>query len=157
MEKPFTTLAELRTEMDVLKIRQFRQEEALKKKFSNPSAIFKTATSLFKHNHNTVGTSGKSSSFLQNLLRQDLVTNLARVTLPLVLNTLVFKRSNFITKTLITFLSAKVAKGVNSDKISGLMDKVKSWFNQKKQVRTQRAYSKAITADYGIPPDSEAY
>jgi hypothetical protein len=157
MEKPFTTLADLRTEMDVLKIRQFQQEEALKEKFSNPSAIFSTVSSLFKNNHNPAGASKKSSSLLQSILNQDMVTNLTRVTLPLLLNIFVFKRSNFLTKTIVTFLSAKAAKSVNAEKVSGVIDKAKSWFNHKKQVRTQRAYSKAITTDYGIPPDSEAY
>ena len=157
MEKSFTTLADLRSEMDVLKIRRFQQEEALKEKFSNPSAVFNTVTSLFKSNHNPAGPSKKSSSLLQSLLRQDMVTNIARVTLPLLLNTLVFKRSNFITKTLVTFLSAKMAKGVNSEKVSGLVGKAKTWFNSKKETRNQRAYSKAITKDYGIPPYSEAF
>ena len=117
MEKSFSSLAELRAEIDFLKVKQFQDEEALKEKFSSPSAIFSSITGLLK-------TDTGRKSFMQDLMQQDFITNISRVLLPIFLNGVLFKKSGFITKTLITFLSQKAAKQVNSDKISGLFDKL---------------------------------
>ncbi|MBC8053627.1 MAG: hypothetical protein H7Y13_11240 [Sphingobacteriaceae bacterium] len=141
MEKSFSSLAELRAEIDFLKVKAFKDEEAVKAGFKSPSAIF----GIFKTD------SGKKS-FTQDLMQQDLITNISRVLIPLLLNGVFFKKSGFITKTLITFLSQKAAKQVNSDKVSGLLDKFTSMF--KGNGRPQRT---ATIRDYGIPPDSETY
>ena len=141
MEKSFSSLAELRAEIDFLKVKTFKDEEALKEGFKSPSAIF----GIFKTD------SGKKS-FTQDLMQQDIFTNISRVLLPLLLNGVLFKKSGFITKTLITFLSQKAAKQVNSDKVAGILDKVTSMF--KGNGKPQRA---AGIRDYGIPPDSETY
>ncbi|MBC7915255.1 MAG: hypothetical protein H7Y07_14145 [Pyrinomonadaceae bacterium] len=141
MEKSFSSLAELRAEIDFLKVKQFKDEEALKAGFKSPSAIF----GLFKTD------SGKKS-FTQDLLQQDIFTNVSRVLLPLLLNGVFFKKSGFITKTLITFLSQKAAKQVNSDKLSGMLDKFTGMF--KGNGKPQKV---ASIRDYGIPPDSETY
>lgn len=141
MEKSFSSLAELRAEIDFLKVKAFKDEEALKDGFKSPSAIF----GLFKTD------SGKSS-FAHDLMQQDIFTNISRVVLPLLLNGVFFKKSGFITKTLITFLSQKAAKQVNSDRVSGILDKFTSIF--KGNGRPQRV---APIRDYGIPPDSETY
>lgn len=141
MEKSFSSLAELRAEIDFLKVKAFKDEEALKEGFKSPSAIL----GLFK-------TDSSKKSFTHDLMQQDILTNISRVLLPLLLNGVVFKKSGFITKTLITFLSQKAAKQVNSDKVSGLLDKFSSIF--KGNGKPQRS---AHIRDYGIPPDSETY
>jgi hypothetical protein len=146
MEKSFSSLAELRAEIDFLKVKQFQDEEALKEKFSSPSAIFSSITGLLK-------TDTGKKSFMQDLMQQDIITNISRVLLPIFLNGVLFKKSGFITKTLITFLSQKAAKQVNSDKISGLMDKVKGLF----QSTNGKLRKSPAIRDYGIPPDSETY
>jgi hypothetical protein len=158
MEKSFGSHAELQAEIDLLKVRSFQQEEVLKDKFSSPKAIFTSVGSLLKTD------SGNRKSFMQDLVQQDMLTNIARVTLPLLLNGVVFKRSGFITKTLITFLSQKAAKQVNSNAVSGIMDKVKGIF-ARKSAPSAAAPADTVTAvpktprykDYGIPPDSETY
>jgi hypothetical protein len=142
MEKSFSSLAELRAEIDFLKVKKFKDEEALKEGFKSPSALL----GIFKSD------SGNKKSFAQEFAQQDILTNISRVLLPILLNGVVFKKSGFITKTLITFLSQKAAKQVNSDKITGLIDKFSSMF--KGNGKPQR--SPAIR-DYGIPPDSETY
>jgi hypothetical protein len=141
MEKSFSSLAELRAEIDFLKVKEFKDKEALKEGFKSPSAIF----GIFKSD------SGKKS-FTQDLMQQDIFTNLSRVLLPILLNGFVFKKSGFITKTLITFLSQKAAKQVNSDKLTGLLDKFSGMFRG--NGKPQRS---AAVRDYGIPPDSETY
>jgi hypothetical protein len=149
MEKSFSSLAELRAEIEFLKVKKFKDEEALKEKFNGPSAIFSSITGLFKTD------SGKKT-FMQDLAQQDVLTNIARVVLPLFLNGVMFKKSGFIVKTLITFLSQKAAKQVNSDKVSGIFDKISGLFKGNgfgKKIHT----TKAVALDYGIPPDSETY
>ncbi|WP_423146552.1 hypothetical protein [Rubrolithibacter danxiaensis] len=148
MEKAFTSFADLRTEIDLLKIKQFHQEELLKETLTDPAAIYHTITSHFKSKQPS-----SNKSTLQGLLQSDIVTNITRFALPLLLNTTFFKRSGFITKTLVTFLSQKAASKVNTSLFSGITDKVKGFFAHRKQERIQKEYAK----DYGIPPDTEAY
>ena len=107
MGKAFTSLAELRTEIDLLKIKKFQQEEELKEELSNPAAIFKTITSVFKSKK-----SSAKDSLANGLFGQDLLTYAARFAFPLLLNGTIFKRTGFITKSIVTFLSQKAAKKV---------------------------------------------
>ncbi|WP_407429949.1 hypothetical protein [Arcticibacter sp.] len=146
MEKSFSSLAELQAEIQLLKVKEFQQKELVKEQLSSPSAIFHAVSSLFKsgNTHQPLG---------KNLLSQDMVTNLARVGIPLIMNGFLFKRSGFIAKMLITFLSQKAAKNVTSNAVSGAIDKVqgliKNFMGQKKR--------RAPVRDYGIPPDSESF
>lgn len=146
MEKSFSSLSEVQAEIQLLKVKQFQQEELLKEQLSSPSAIFHAVSGLFKsgNTHQPLG---------KNLLNQDLVTNLARVGIPLLMNGFLFKRSGFFAKMLITFLSQKAAKNVTSNVVSGAIDKVqglvKNFMGSKKM--------KTPVRDYGIPPDSESY
>jgi len=145
MEKSFNSLAELRAEIDFLKVKQFKDEEALKEKFSSPSAIFSSIASLFK-------TDNSKKSLMQDIMHQDFMTNISRFILPLFLNGVLFKRSGFIVKSLVTFLSQKAATQVNSNTVSGLVNKFKTLFKATGKVRRTPA-----VRDYGIPPDSETY
>ncbi|WP_256011054.1 hypothetical protein [Desertivirga xinjiangensis] len=146
MEKTFSTLAELQAEIQFLKVQQFKQEEVLKEHLSSPKAILSTIGGLFKAD------SGRQS-FVKDLVNQDLITNISRVILPIFLNGVVFKRSGFITKTLVTFLSQKAAKQVNSHSVTGIVDKITGLFKKKGDQKTTAPRIK----DYGIPPDSETY
>lgn len=147
MEKTFVTLTELQAEIQYLKVQRFKQEEELKEKISSPKEVFKTITHLFKSD------SGKRQSFVSELINQDLITNITRVVLPLLLNGVVFKKSGFLVKTLMTFVSQKAAAQVNSHTLSGIVDKVTGIF--KKKDKPNVAVNTA--SDYGIPPDSETY
>jgi len=149
MEKAFNTIAELQAEIQYLKVQQFKQEENLKEKLSSPKEIFKAVTHLFKSD------SGKKQSFVSELINQDLITNITRVILPLILNGVVFKKSGFLIKTLMTFVSQKAAAQVNSHSVSGLIDKVTGIFKKKDSQKAAGAV--VATKDYGIPPDSETY
>jgi len=147
MEKAFSSLAELQAEIQFLKVQQFKQEEFLKEQLSSPKAIFNTLGGLFK-------TTSSKQSFLKDFVNQDFITNISRVILPLFLNGVVFKKSGLIMKTLITFLSQKAAGHVNSNALSGIVDKVSGFFKKKSSGVTSSAPK---AKNYGIPPDSEAY
>jgi len=152
MEKAFTSLAELRTEIDLLKIKRFQQEEELKEQLSNPTTVFRAVTSLFKSKKAAGGNSLSGSLF-----GTDLLSYISRFAFPLLLNRTIFKRAGFITKSIVTFVSQKAAQKVNTSAIAGVIDKVKGWLASKKKERNKKAYKKAINQDYGIPPDSESY
>ena len=147
MERNFSSIAELQAEIDLLKVRSFQQEETLKESLSSPAAVFNAFKSFFKS-----GNSKKSLS--AEIMSQDMVTGIARLVIPLFMNGVLFKKSGFITKTLITFLSQKVAKQVNSNAISGIADKLKGLFKAKSignfGVKSRKP------AGYGIPPDNES-
>lgn len=145
MEKTFNNLADLRLEIALLRTRRYEQENAIKEKFNGPGATLTTVFSLFK------GDSKKS--FLGDLLNQDIVSNISRVLLPTLLNTLVFKKSGLITKAIVTFLSQKAAKNVNTNVVTDIFDKVKTLFSKKDKT----AEASEMNKDYGIPPDSETY
>lgn len=147
MEKSFSSLAELQAEIKFLKVQQFKQEEVLKDQLSSPKAIFATVAHLFK-------TSSGKQSLVKDLVNQDFITNISRVVLPLFLNGVVFKRSGFIVKTLVTFLSQKAAKQVNSHAVSGIVDKITHFFKKKDKPAVAH---QPVIKDYGIPPDSETY
>ena len=148
MEKTFSSLAELQAEIQFLKVQQFKQEENLKEQFSSPSTLLKSLGGFFKTD------SGNNKSFMHDLVNQDIITNISRVIIPLFLNGVVFKKSGFIMKTLVTFLSQKAAKQVNSHAISGIIDKISGIFKPKEGGEKPRT---ARMKDYGIPPDSETY
>ncbi len=147
MERAFTNLKDLRMEIDLLKIKKFEQEEVLKDKLTDPSAIFRTIYSHFKSKPSS------NKSFLLDLFNQDIITNIARIIFPLALNKTLFKKSGFIVKTLITFLSQKVAKEFDNEAINRIIDKIKGWFVHTKQQRKKQR----VPVDYGIPPDSETF
>ena len=143
MERSFNTLAELRSEIAVLRARRDLQEAAIQEKFDGAGATFKTVLSLFK------STTGKKS-FLEDFISQDVITNISRVVLPVLLNGSIFRNSGFFTKTLVTMFSQKAAKKINMDALTEFVDKIKEMF------KSRRTHEKA-GKDYGIPPDSETY
>lgn len=146
MEQSFNNLLELQAGITALKLKKFEQEEAIKNRFKGPGAIFSTIASLFKSKND-------SKSFLSEVMSQDIITNISRVVLPAILNLFVFKKSNFITKTIVTFLSQKAAKNINADLFSGIADKIKGAISKIKLPESRPAQVR----DYGIPPDSETY
>ncbi|HCN83130.1 MAG TPA: hypothetical protein DIT07_05835 [Sphingobacteriaceae bacterium] len=146
MEKSsFNTIEELQAEIGILRMKRNGQEIAIHEKFNGPGAIFKTVKSLF--------ISSDKKSLFDEVFNQDIITNISRVMLPMILNSSVFRGSGFITKTLVTLFSQKAAKNVNMDLIISMIEKVKGLFDKNKTGKG----SKVAVEDYGIPPDSETY
>lgn len=146
MEKSFNSLAELQAEIQLLKVQNFHNEEALKECVSSPSAVFHTITGLFKSKDG-------DHSAKKSILNEDLYTYAARVVIPFFMNGVLFKKSGFLAKMLITFLSQKAAKKVTSNTVSNLIGKAEGLF--KNFIATKKR--KAPPRDYGIPPDSESF
>ncbi|MBC7565438.1 MAG: hypothetical protein H7223_00560 [Pedobacter sp.] len=92
-----------------------------------------------------------------NFLKADEQLNISgkvmSMVLPLLMNNTIFRGSGFITKAIVGLASGKVGQSLDVEHLSGLFNKVKSWFGgtKKKQIQVPQH------VDYGIPPDSETY
>lgn len=143
MERSFGSLEELRAEISLLKVRNSQQESAIHEKLSGPLSILKTIGSLFKPGRGKGGDAADAAN-------QDIISVISRVLLPVILNSSIFRGSNFITKTLVTLFSQNAAKNVNMDLITNTIERITKIFKAKPK-------SAKKTTDYGIPPDSETY
>jgi hypothetical protein len=70
--------------------------------------------------------------------------------LPLLMNNTIFRGSGFITKALVGLASGKVGQSLDAEKVTGMFNKVKSWFKGPK--KKQKLLKAPQNADYGIPP-----
>src|ERR1700710_2946906 len=136
MDISINSASDLRAEITRLKMLKEEQGLALKARFTGPSAIFHTFTSLCPRSPDGKGT---------GLFSQDMFGLLSRVLLPLTLNKTIFRNSNFIVKKLVGFLSQKASHFVSEDSVTGLWGKVKHLFDKKKEKKT----------DNRIPLESE--
>ncbi len=142
MDLPIKNINDLRLEIDRLRGLEREQSIALGQRFSSPSALFSTITSLFTGSPRTDGT--KSSFF-----DQDIVGLLSRFVLPLALNKTLFRNSNFIVKTLVGLVSQKASHFITEDSVAGIWDKIKTLFHRKEPEETPE--------HKGVPAFSETY
>jgi hypothetical protein len=142
--KNIRSLAQLKEEMRFLKMNYVQQEETLKldikvyaqqftllgliKKLTSPSALYK----IDEQTH--------------------ISSKILSVVLPMILNSVFFKHSGFITKTIAALVSGKIGQSLDAESLSGIFNMVKSLFKRKKSKEEELAFK-----DYGIPPDSETY
>ncbi|OJW17357.1 hypothetical protein [Mucilaginibacter sp. 44-25] len=123
MELPVNNITDLRAEIARLKGLEAQQSVALKARFSGPSAIFSTVLSLFPGSATVDGI--KHAGFF----KQDFLGLLSRFVLPITLNKTLFRKSNFLVKTIVGVLSQKASSYISEDSVSGVWDKAKNLFN----------------------------
>ena len=91
----------------------------------------------------------------KNLFKLDEKTNLSgnilAFALPYLLNKTFLRKSNLLTKGIVSLLSGKFAQSFDMERITQLFNQVKTFFADKKKSTTVQF------KDYGIPPDSETY
>lgn len=138
MDVSINSSSDLKAEIARLRGIEEEQSVALKARVSTPSALFHTIISIFPKSPTHSG-DDKSSIF-----NQDFFGIISRILLPLALNKTLFRNSNFVVKALVGFLSQKASHFISEDTLTGVVGKIKSFFEKKKPV------------DYGIPPESEA-
>lgn len=128
MDIPIRSITDLRGEIYRLKGLEREQSMAIGQRFNSPSAIFSTIVSLFSGPPTADGT--KSRFF-----EQDIVGLISRFVLPFTLNRTLFRKSNFIVKTLVGLISQKASHFITEDSVGGVWDKIKSFiplFNKNK-------------------------
>jgi hypothetical protein len=119
LHKPICTLAELRAEKKKLRweiaVREAELETELKQLQSmvnTPLRWFRSIKNLFSQNE-----SGQS----------DIVSTLAQLGLPILLNSVIFKKSSMVLKSLVAIVSQQVARGLTAKNVASWMDTLMDW------------------------------
>jgi hypothetical protein len=119
LHKHICNLAELRAEKKKLRweiaVREAELESELKQLQSMvniPLRWFRSIKNLFSQNE-----SGQS----------DIVSTLAQLGLPILLNSVIFKKSSMVLKGLVAIISQQVARGLTAKNVASWMDTLMDW------------------------------
>jgi len=119
LHKPICNLADLRAEKKKLRweiaVREAELETELKQLQSmvnTPLRWFRSIKNLFSQNE-----SGQS----------DIVSTLAQLGLPILLNSVIFKKSSMVLKGLVAIISQQVARGLTAKNVASWMDTLMDW------------------------------
>lgn len=130
LHKPICTLAELRAEKKKLRweitVREAELEAALKQLQSivnTPFRWVRTIRNLFSQNE-----SGKS----------DIVSTLAQLGLPILLNAVIFKKSSMLLKGLVAIVSQQVARGLTAKNVASWLETLMDWVKKTEKSGTKK-------------------
>ncbi|MDT3403516.1 hypothetical protein [Mucilaginibacter terrae] len=123
---PVKTIFDLQSEIIRLEKSRQEQEMVLKQRFSGPSAIISSIRSAFPK-----APEGQGGGGIGSLFSPDLVSLVSRFVLPLALNKTLFRKSNFIIKTVVGLLSQKASTYISEDSVTSVWGRVKSLFGKK--------------------------
>jgi hypothetical protein len=119
LHKPIRNLAELRAEKKKLRWEIAIREADFEEQLSHIQAIVATPIrwvhfikNLFNHDD-----SGKS----------DLLSSLAQLGLPILLNSVIFKKSSIVLKGLMAIISQQLARGVTAKNVASWMETLMDW------------------------------
>ena len=139
LHKPICTLAELRAEKKKLRweiaIRgaeleaEFKQLQSI---VNTPFRWVRTIRNLFSQTE-----TGKS----------DIVSTLAQLGLPILLNAIVFKKSSIVIKGLMAIISQQLARGVTAKNVASWMETLMDWVRKTEKSGAKKA---------GEPADNKA-
>jgi hypothetical protein len=118
--------------------------ESLKHSIAAPLNFYKKVMGIISGKPNS-----NENGILDGDQKPDWVTLLARVGIPFALNKLIFRKSGFIIKTLISLFSQSAITSVNKHNLASWVDKISGFIKSNTKKKT--------VLDYGIPPDSETY
>lgn len=123
--KPIRNLAELRAEKQKLRWEVAVREANFEEQLNHIQGIVETPMrwihyikDLFSHDD-----SGKS----------DLTSSLAQISLPLLLNSVIFKRSSLVVKGIVGLISQQLAKGLSSKKVSVWLKALLAWLQNNEE------------------------
>ena len=139
LHKPICTLAELRAEKKKLRweiaVREANFEEQLshiKAMVETPIRWVRSIRNLFSQNE-----SGKS----------DIVSSLAQLGLPILLNAVIFKKSSMVLKGLVAIVSQQVARGLTAKNVASWLETLMDWVRKTEKSGAKKA---------GEPADNKA-
>lgn len=122
---PVKNIFDLQSEIIRLEKSRQEQEMVLKQRFSGPSAIISSIRSAFPKAPE--GEGGGLASFFS----PDLLSLVSRFVLPIALNKTLFKKSNFLIKTIVGLVSQKASNYISEDSVTSVWGRVKSLFGKK--------------------------
>jgi hypothetical protein len=139
LHKPICTLAELRAEKKKLRweitVREAELEAELKQLQSivnTPFRWVRTIRNLFSQTE-----TGKS----------DIVSSLAQLGLPILLNAVIFKKSSMVLKGLVAIVSQQVARGLTAKNVASWLETLMDWVRKTEKSGAKKA---------GEPADNKA-
>lgn len=134
MSYQIKSISDLQDEIFRLKTLESKQGAALRARVSSPSAIFSSAMSLFPRSADSDGIRNPG------LFHPDIINLISRFVIPLTLNKTLFRKSNFLIKTLVGLVSQKASNYVNEDSVSGVWGTVKGIFEKFTKKKTADNY-----------------
>ena len=130
LHKPICTLAELRAEKKKLRweitVREAELEAELKQLQSivnTPFRWVRTIRNLFSQTE-----TGKS----------DIVSSLAQLGLPILLNAVIFKKSSMVLKGLVAIVSQQVARGLTAKNVASWLETLLDWVKKTEKSGTKK-------------------
>ena len=130
LHKPICTLAELRAEKKKLRweitVREAELEAELKQLQSivnTPFRWVRTIRNLFSQTE-----TGKS----------DIVSTLAQLGLPILLNSVIFKKSSMVLKGLFAIVSQQVARGLTAKNVASWLETLMDWVKKTEKSGTKK-------------------
>lgn len=111
-----TNIDDLRAELDRLRQKKQFQENELKQHFNSPLNAFNTILSMLHRD---------SKGLKPFTSHQDIFTWLSKIALPFTLNKTLFRKSNFVIKSLVRMLSQNVSPQINEKSVNGVWSKLK--------------------------------
>ena len=130
LHKPICTLAELRAEKKKLRweiaVREANFEEQLshiKAMVETPIRWVRSIRNLFSQNE-----SGKS----------DIVSTLAQLGLPILLNTVIFKKSSMVLQGLVAIVRQQVARGLTAKNVASWLETLMDWVKKTEKSGTKK-------------------
>jgi len=121
IDLPIKSHADLKSEIYRLQGLEREKSLELRARFNGPGAIFSTIMSLFKGDH---------SNEKDGVFQQDFLGVLSRFALPFALNKTLFRKSNFIIKAIVGFVSQKASHYISEDSVESVWDKAKGLFGK---------------------------
>jgi hypothetical protein len=113
----------LRWEITVREAELEAELKQLQSIVNTPFRWVRTIRNLFSHNE-----SGKS----------DIVSTLAQLGLPMLLNASVFKKSNIVIKGLMAIISQQVARGLTAKNVASWMETLMDWVKKTEKSGTKK-------------------
>jgi len=145
MDIPVKNVFDLQSEIIRLEKLRQDQEMGLKHRFSSPSAIFATIKSAFPPSPE-----GESSG-MGSFFSPDILSLVSRFVLPIALNKTLFKKSNFLIKTVVGLVSQKASSYISEDSVTSAWGRVKSLFSKKPSTARKAATVKEPVPDIKAP------
>lgn len=120
--KSIRNLTELQAEIALLKTELQIREADLKEHVNRYVSLVETPLKWLTHLKDVLGLSEKG--------KPDLVSSIAQFGLPILLNSVLFKKSSLLVKGLVAFISQQLAKGITVAHVSSWIAQLTTWFKK---------------------------
>ena len=130
LHKPICTLAELRAEKKKLRWEIAVREAELETELKQLQSIVNTPLRWFRSIKNLFSQTESGQS--------DIVSTLAQLGLPILLNSVIFKKSSMVLKGLVAIVSQQVARGLTAKNVASWLETLMDWVKKTEKSGTKK-------------------